>query len=327
MIKGRKTLTLDSIMEYVNDEDIFKWYMPHSWKINIRTNSPFREDSNPSFIIGNKKGYLRFIDFGNTSLKGNCIDFVMKLYGLSYTEALNKIYDDMIGGKENLMKRKTIETDGKEKKIREVKYSNIQVVKRQFTLTELKYWNKYGISEDDLIMNNVYSIKDIYLNGNKVNLKPLELRFGYSYDDSWKIYRPYSSAKDKWFPNNVPITTMEGLENLSKDKYAFINKSKKDHMVISKFIDTSCAVQNEGFACFSEDNIRYLKENSNRQILSFDSDRTGVENSIQITRKFGWDYCNVPRSYLSDGIVDWADVAEGYGLQTVEKILKRKKLI
>jgi hypothetical protein len=155
-----------------------------------------------------------------------------------------------------------------------------------------------------------------------------ELRFGYLYDDKWKIYRPYAKDKrSKWVPNNVPITAMDGKENIKDCDVAFINKSKKDYMVMKKLFPCSCAVQNEGLGCFSPENVEYIKSNSASQILSFDSDITGVENSQQITELFGFDYCNVPRKYLSEGIKDWADLARVHGLQAIEEYLISKELI
>ena len=68
-------------------------------------------------------------------------------------------------------------------------------------------------------------------------------------------------------------------------------------------------------------------ENSNRQILSFDSDTTGVENSKAITKKFGFEYCNVPKKYLEEGINDWADLAKHYGLKVIEDYLINKSII
>jgi hypothetical protein len=153
------------------------------------------------------------------------------------------------------------------------------------------------------------------------------LRFGYYYDGFWKIYRPFADKKNKWMPNNVPITTMDGKNDIKDCKVAFINKSKKDHMVIKKIFPCSCAVQNEGIACFSEENVAYLKANSDKQILSFDSDITGVKNSQQITELFGFGYCNVPKKYLNEGIKDWADLAKIYGMKAIEEVLKEKNLI
>jgi hypothetical protein len=62
-------------------------------------------------------------------------------------------------------------------------------------------------------------------------------------------------------------------------------------------------------------------------VLSFDSDVPGVKNSKVITDLFGFEYCNVPRYYLQEGIKDWALLAKTYGLIVVEHYLKQKGII
>jgi hypothetical protein len=210
----------------------------------------------------------------------------------------------------------------------EKRYSLIQVKTRKFTNRELEYWAEYHQDLQDLRDNNVYSIKELYLNKQRFPLGEDELRFGYLYEGQyWKIYRPYADKKHKWMPNNVPITAMDGKENIKDCSVAFINKSKKDFMVMKKIFPCSCAVQNEGLGCFSHDNVEYLKANSDRQILSFDADDVGVQNSVQITKMFDFDYTNVPRQYLAEGIKDWADLAKAHGLQAIEDYLKSKNLL
>jgi DNA primase len=120
---------------------------------------------------------------------------------------------------------------------------------------------------------------------------------------------------------------MDGKEDIVNCSVAFINKSKKDYMVMKKIFPCSCAVQNEGIGCFSEENVEYLKANSDSQILSFDSDVTGVTNSQQITKLFDFGYANVPRKYLAEGIKDWADLAKVHGLETIEKYLINKNIL
>jgi DNA primase len=120
---------------------------------------------------------------------------------------------------------------------------------------------------------------------------------------------------------------MEGKENIIDCEVAFINKSKKDYMVMKKVFPCSCAVQNEGLGCFSPENVEFLKSNSEEQILSFDSDITGVTNSQKITKMFKFGYCNVPKKYLTEGIKDWADLAKVHGLEAIEQHLKKKHLL
>ncbi len=333
MIQGKKRvkLTPDSILDKISEYDIYKMYMPHqNWKINVVTYSPFRNEKNPSFIIGYRGGALRFVDFGDSSKKGGCFNFVMMLFNVSLNDALLMIDRDfdlgIISGSSTKQYERIISDYAQPTATSKREYF-IQVKTRKFTNEELAYWNGYYQDIDDLRANNVYSIDTVYLNKQKFPIKDTELRFGYLYEGHWKIYRPFADKKNKWMPNNVPITMMDGLDDIKDCDVAFINKSKKDYMVMKKIYPCCCAVQNEGMGCFSEENVEFIKENSERQILSFDSDETGVKNSKLISDKFGFDYCNVPRLYLEEGIKDWADLARIYGLKTIEKYLTQKEII
>lgn len=334
MIQGvKKTkLSMDAILTRISEYDIFRYYMPdHAWKLNQVTYSPFRKENNPSFVIGNKLGHISFIDFADTSLRGDCFNFVQTLFNLRDTSEVLRLIDKDF----NLGFTTGVYSDDYKKIVAAYKqpedlgkrYSLIQVSTRKFTHEELEYWNQYHQSIDDLRANNIYSIKSLFLNKSKFPLKETELRFGYLYGTSWKIYRPFADKKQKWMPNNVPITTMDGMEDIKNCKVAFINKSKKDYMVMKKVFPCCCAVQNEGVGCFSHENVEYLKANSDEQILSFDSDVTGVANSQQITKLFDFGYCNVPKSYIPEGIKDWADLAKAHGLQAIEDYLKTKNLM
>jgi hypothetical protein len=334
MIGGeRKTkLSIEAILSRISEYDIFRFYMPNrDWTINRVTYSPFRKENNPSFMIGNRLGYLMFIDYADTSMRGDCFNFVQKLHNLpSVSDTLKMIDKDFgLGLSTGVMtgEYKKIIAQYKQPEI-EKRYSLIQVKVRKFTQEELAYWNQYHQDIQDLRDNNIYSIKDLYLNKQKFPLLETELRFGYLYEGQyWKIYRPFAEKKKKWMPNNVPITAMDGKENIKNCQVAFINKSKKDYMVMKKLFPCSCAVQNEGLGCFSHENVEYLKANSDRQILSFDADTVGVQNSKQITEMFDFEYANVPRQYLAEGIKDWADLAKAHGLQAIEDYLKCKNLL
>jgi len=336
MIAGEKKvseeLNYETILSKISEYDIFRWYMPNKkWEVNRVTYSPFRNESRPSFTIYSKDGRLFYLDFSDPHYRGGCFDFVRQLFNVGYNECQEMIDRDFnlgirIKKRDDLPSHTEIVSKYEQPEKLEKRYSHIQVITRKFTNEELEYWNQYHQDIEDLKGNNVYSIKKLYLNRSIVHLKETELRFGYFYDGHWKIYRPFSKDS-KWFPNNTPITTMDGKDNLDKTKMAFINKSKKDYMVMKKIYPHSCAVQNEGVACFSEENVDFLKHNSSSQILSFDSDVAGVKNSKMVTEMFNFDYCNVPRYYLQEGIKDWADLAKKYGMQIIEHYLKQKFII
>mgnify|MGYP000679865690 CR=1 FL=1 len=90
-INGKKRdvyLTPEHILTKVSEYDIFKYYMPHQFILNEVTISPFRNERNPSFIIGDRYGRISFIDFGDTSKRGSCFDFIRMLYHINLDEAL-----------------------------------------------------------------------------------------------------------------------------------------------------------------------------------------------------------------------------------------------
>ena len=334
MISGRKKtkLTIEAVLERISEYDIFRWYMPDkSWKINQVTYSPFRQENNPSFLIGNKHGRLSFIDFADTSRRGDCFTFVKILYNLQNMDDVLKIIDrDFNMGIANgspTQEYKKIVSEYKQPEDLGKRYSMIQVKTRKFTLEELEYWNQYHQDVQDLRDNNIYSIDKVFLNKSRFPIKDTELRFGYFYDGHWKIYRPFADKKNKWMPNNVPITMMDGVKDVEHCRLAFINKSKKDYMVMKKLYPHCCAVQNEGLGCFSTENVQFLKDHSDIQILSFDADITGVQNSQQITKLFDFGYCNVPKTFLSEGIKDWADLAKAHGMKVIEDYLIEKQIL
>ena len=335
MIKGKRKipLTIDNVLKLITPYDLYKHYFG-DFKINVVTKNWMRGDENPSFIIGNATGELHHFDFADSYWRGDAFSFIQQMYGISsMDEVLKKIDADFglgICSSKNIGEYKRIKSEYKQpEEIKEKHYSIIQCVTRKFTQEELKYWSEYYIDIEDLKREHIYSLSKVYLNRKLFPLKETELRFGYYAEElgKWKVYRPHSSKKNKWFPNNIPNSYMEGKENIINCGTAFINKSRKDRIVVSKVFPCSCSVQNEGISCFPPENVEFLKANSDRQILSFDADVPGVTNSQQITKLYDFEYCNVPRKYLAEGIKDWADLAKTHGLNVIEEHLKLKGVI
>ena len=216
MITGeRKTkLSIEAILSRISEYDIFRYYMPHSdWTLNRVTYSPFRNEKNPSFMIGNRLGYLMFVDYSNTSLRGDCFNFVQMMHHLpSTSDTLKKIDKDFgLGLSSGVVtgEYKQIIASYEQPDLQK-RFSLIQVKVRKFTQEELAYWNQYHQDIQDLRDNNIYSISEVYLNKQKFLMNDNELRFGYLYEGQyWKIYRPFAENKRyKWMPTNVPILSL-----------------------------------------------------------------------------------------------------------------------
>jgi|SRR6478736_2410589 len=328
--KLKQDLTMDSILSKVSEFDIFKAYYPGNFELNQVCISPFPRskgiETHPSFVIGNKYGHLSFIDYGDSEKRGDCFNFVRLI---THSSTLNETLEH-IDSKFGLGFR-GVQRDYKkaisEYKQPEVTKRNtvIQVVTRKFTLEELKYWSEYHVDLQDLRKNDVYSIKTMYFNKTKFPLKDTELRFGYLFGNTWKIYRPFSDKKNKWL-SNVPLQTSWGTENLKKGKNSLICKAKKDFMVCKKILDEVVGIQNESLAAFSEKFVNEVTNNSEEVFYGGDSDAPGKQASYNITGAFGYKHINAPDRLLpaTKDLADWAKLE---GLDALERHFKNKKLI
>jgi len=333
MIKGkRKTeLSAEEILKRISNFDIFhKYFGP--FKINETCLNHLRgEKNNPSFIIGNRYGELLSHDWGDNSWSGNAFQFVQRIYQCSYDEALRIIDKDFnlgILSGELGTEYKKITSQYKQPEEAGKRYSLIQVVTRKFTEPELNYWLSYYQTIDDLRANNIYSIKEVYLNKKRYSIPDDELRFGYFYPSGgwWKIYRPFASKKSKWV-SNVPLTTAYGLENLDKNYNTLLTKSLKDYMVCRKVYPYVCHIQNESLSALSSETIKYLIENSKEIFVGLDNDDAGKKASWEITSLFGWKHINPPDRLLCRGKTDFSDWASCEGLEKVKEHFIAKKLI
>lgn len=323
----KKELTKENIFKLISDYEVYRVFFG-DFKLNTAIKNHLRGEDNKSFIIGNKFEKLTHIDLGSSYWKGDCIKLVQQINGMcSYHEAL-KIIDKRfnLGLSEKFIVDKPIVRYKEPENLKEKKYSTIQCVVRSFTQQELSYWEQYYINEDILKKENIYSIKKLYLNKKLYSLP--ELRFAYYFEDiqKFKVYCPLEEGRKKWI-SNVPLTYIEGKDNLNKNMPVWITKSRKDRLTLLHLYPHVISTQNESISCFSEENVKFIKENSSSQIVIYDSDAPGTKACKEVTSKFDMDYFNISRTYLSEGIVDPADLVRTYNVEKLKSQLKRKKLL
>lgn len=331
MINGKKKieLTIESILKFVSSYDIFYKWMPKGWKPNVVTYSPFRNEQNPSFVVGNKFDELTFIDF-TTGQKGDCFTFVKYLFNLNSIDDVLRIIDKefdlgIISGSSTQEYKKII-SEYKQPEELGKRYSLIQCITKPFTKDDINYWGSYFQDVSDLRANNIYSLKKIYLNKQLYSIKNNELVFGYLYNSlNWKIYFPGREKKGKWL-SNVPLSTSYGLENLDRENNSLITKSLKDYLVCRKIYPYVSHVQNESLSAFSEETIEHISNNSKRVFYGGDSDKAGKEASYIITNTLGYKHINPPDRLLPQ-VKDFSDWAKKEQLKTLEEYFKQKKLI
>jgi len=333
MIKGKiyqrddsKDLTYANILSKITDFDIFMFFTPHKWSLNQSFHSPFRKDPNPSFQIKISKtsGTIYWLDYA-TGDTGNSIQYVQKLYDINYNEALKRINEYFQLG---LGSNKKIEdpvyksfTKKYEQPIEIKSYRRIDVWTKKFSLEELAYWKRFNITLEELKKFNIYSISEYRIDGSRQPMIQNGPLFGYYYPekDSWKLYAPLEKKENKW-KSNVPFYTLEGLDTLKKNKICIGAKSRKDRIVISKFIKECFTTQNESETCITPENIQYIKEHCIECYLFWDSDNKGVE-ACKYYNQFGFKYINIPKNL---GVKDPAEFVEKFGLEAFKNFLKEK---
>ena len=331
MIEGRKkeNLRFDTILKKITPYDIYKYFCPVPFKLNVRFSSPMpgRKDSDPSFIIGMKGSTLHHNDFADSRYRGDCFDFVQQIRMLpSIKDALLTIDKEFgLGISSEAVQAPKIITYEQPLIIEKIP-PLIQVLPKAFTQEELRYWNDFHQDISDLKRENIYSIDQLFMDKKRMYVNPNELTFGYLQGDKWKIYRPFADKDNKWFPNNIKNDTCEGLENIPMCDKAIVAKSRKDRMVLLKVYPYVCSVQNESRQAFSEELVGHLKYCALYTYIAFDSDAAGKKNSMIVTNDLGYYHVNTPDLLLPE-IKDFAAMGKEKGLKAIEDHLKLKNII
>ena len=272
--------------------------------------SPLRRDNTPTCsFYKNKSGELIFKDF-NGSFYGNFISVVMEKYHVSYYKALQIIAEDF-----NLSKRHTDKVAVNPIKpsttvFKDTGPADVRVEIKDFTQEELNWWNSYGITLDILKKFNVYSCKNIFLNGElfKTIYKD-NFMFGYygGKKDNLELWRIYFPKQSNYrFLTNWPAKKIQGLKQLKKDgDICVITKSMKDTMCLYSLGISAIAPNSENL--FIADTIlERLKFKFKYIIVLYDNDLPGIQNMRKIKKKHPeLIYFYIPRHYNAKDISDF----------------------
>jgi len=107
-----------------------------------------------------------------------------------------------------------------------------------FTDYELRYWERYGISAEELLQQQIYSLKSLRWGDstNKVISTVGDPAFVYIFNRnpiSWKVYRPLNTSGQKfrqWGIENV----VEGMHQIHEAEMGILVSSTKERVVCIK---------------------------------------------------------------------------------------------
>ena len=328
-------ITKEFLLSQNSEETYMSYYLGVPIKKGL-FKSPLRKDNHNtcSFFRGNS-GNLYFKDFAT----GQCLTFegvVMAKYNCTYHSALKIIAKDFGYIQNANIKKQEVSEIKIQPKFESEKETFIQVEIKDFSESELKWWNSFGISEQTLKKYKVYSVKTVFING-KIYAQSTQHSpiYGYFFGkkeniEQWRIYIP--KRKEFRFIGNVSTKTIQGYKQLpEKGKLLVITKSMKDSMLLSS-LGIPAVAPNSETQFVSEKMLNEFRERFKNIVLLYDSDKTGVKFMNKI-RKQHHDLiiCMIPRKYEAKDI---SDFYQKYGKnKTIEGIkeyinyLKREEKI
>lgn len=321
-----KKVTKELILSKFSEEQIMEYYLHIPVKKKLVC-SPIRKDRRPTCsFYRNSSGTLIFKDFA-TGQSLNIFEVVKTIYSCDYPKALQIIANDFgIVTNYNIPKNKG-KINYNATQLKEKEISKIQVEIQDFSDTDLKWWNKYGITLDILKKFNVYSCKHVFLNSNLFAQYqqhcPIYGYYGGKIQENgekielWKCYFP--KRKEYRFIGNYPSKKLQGYDKLpKKGKICVITKSQKDVMALYAYGIPACAPNSETVIP-SKAIIDDLTSRFEYVFALWDTDMTGISFLNKMKRQYPQLHCLIiPRKYKAK---DFSDLRALYGEQETKKFI------
>lgn len=295
-------MSLRDLLQLVNDNDIYSYYLGQNFQVGKLINSPLRSDDKiPSFaIFKSKNGDLLFKDHG-IGEAGNALKFIKVYKGIQTRDKLERELLRIVR-KQNPSQK--IVSDN-HIHISSGLPTNIGIVRQPFNDVDKRYWKQFGITLDTLKKFNVFSIK-YFLCNNVVRgtYKDTDPMYAYKVYDRFKIYRPLASKYTKW-RTNLTNEYVQGLAELPKEggNLLIITKSLKDVMCLYEMGFYAIAASSE--TTFIPDNIlKSLRSKWKHILILYDRDKTGMKKAREYSRITKFDAFFVHKKFKAKDISD-----------------------
>lgn len=319
-------ITKNYLLSKFSEETYMEYYLgiPVSKKLY---RSPLRKDNTPTCsFYRNKSGDLIFKDFRG-DFYGNFISVVMYKYHCTYHRALKIIANDFGLIKDDSIPKTKGVINTNAPKFKCSSTSFIQIEAKEMSPSELMWWKDYGITPKILKKFNVFSCKNVFLNGNVIATSsihcPIYGYYGGKKDgvELWRIYFP--KRKSYRFLSNWSSKKIQGYKQIPKTgKLLVITKSLKDVMTLYSLGIPAIAPNSE--TLFIPDNtLEELKGRFENIILFYDNDLPGISNMKKIKDKYNIKCVWIPRSL---GAKDISDLYKKYHRAKTLELVKEKLL-
>lgn len=284
-------LTKNYIMQYINQEDIFAYYMAIDVGtilncINTGNHicNPMRVDNNPSLGFKYGGNRLRAKDFSGY-FWGDCYDLVAQILRVDsrsksgFGIILDQIAKDFsLHRYKNTIAQKTKIQYNIKKEKKENKKSVIKFTVRKWNKIDYDYWMGYGVSIKALKYFNVYPASEVWVNGVlRYEYNPTNPAYVYYYGkdengiDEVKVYYPFRS-RVRFITNS---SRLQGINKIIPDRVCVITKSYKDVISLRTTISLQAVAPASETHLIDEEDYKYLTTQFDYIFSLMDYDRTG----------------------------------------------------
>lgn len=311
-------ITESLILNYLTEKQIIEHYLGIPVVFGKILKSPLRYDKKPtaSFYY-DSRGKLVFKDFGN-GFHGDFVQVVQQKYSLNYYSALERIYNELVNGKQ-------LDIIPEEDRIQYVQKKKIIQVKRR--PLDLDYWSEFGISKETLELYRVSGLQTLWING-KIVYSYSMFDPGHLYEFQDSMYKAYFPFRDSYrFLSNTTQYIIQGYDQLpKKGKLLIVTKALKDVMCLHELGYDAIAPQAES-VLISANQILELKSRFKRIVSLMDFDYAGVMMMNKMKRKYNIAPYTLTngRFYTPDyGAKDISDLIKLIGPEEVKKLMLSK---
>lgn len=296
-------ITKTYILSKITEEQIFCKYLDISEiRFDTKYLNPLRKDESAGCkFYRNDKDTLYFKDFAWKTF--DCFNVVEFKYGLSFPQALVKIFNDFNIKDSSIPKQQEIVVQ----KFKPLEYK-IRVKRKQFIKEELKFWTpneswKEKITTEKLQENKIFSISHLweYVGDDYKYTTDLKNQFAYHFKDyDYQIYRPFLKERRFLVSQGLKLGDLEFLD--IKASYVVITKSKKDAFFLRLCGVNACFILHERIK--PKDIVEALKllyyPDDIKIFTLLDNDTTGMRASINFRRLFKTQPLLIPKSIGKD---------------------------
>lgn len=326
----------DQILDIIDQKSIFELVFG-KLNLNHKVTSPFRKDRNPGcYFYYFNDGSLRFVDWANTNvIRGikmqniDCFEAVQIYFDLeTINDAYEFIYDTIVNNKECYKTPGKVYTLDSKQHVETKIYSEF----RPFQKRDVFYWNKYGITIDQLQEDFVFPVSRYSITKTDTTwYRPKDICYSLGLFNGQKQKLYFPKRKDFRFLTNCNQNDIGMINNLPDvGRQLVISKSYKDYRVLTNFGCTCIWFQNE-VTCPSDHILIDLINRFQSITVFFDNDPTGIRNSQQINQKLISLGCTSSRplwiNTQNEFVTDPSDLYNHSGPTALQSFLSQQNII